>query len=300
MIKSTIPAFYFPSTVLFWHCDYFLEKMVFAFQDPIVLRVLKSPKEIIQYVKRQHNELEILRQKCLSNHTRLACHLPVYQLIDKKLTPICAEIYHENRFAEISVIIIHDAVIKMHGLEALQQIQGSECKKIYITEQPHTPVIQDAVKNGIIDLVLDLNASDLSEEVARAVSQLQQEYFQYMSQMTFNMLDVTCPEYFNDVNAIKVFQQIYKEYSIVEHYIFDAYGSCLLLDANANLSIILFDDSNSEKIKNFKLTHDAITYRVSDNCQLLYFKTLADKQNHLIHSYNDFLEVVDIEERLLS
>ena len=300
MNNINIPACYFPSTVLFGCCDDILRDNMFPIKEKLILRFVDTAQEILRYVQRQHCELEELRQDCANTSTCIENNFPAHKLISQELVPLCAEIYHDKRFAEISVIILHDSMQHEECLSIFKNLAHHKSKKIYITNNLDAADVIEALEHGLIDRAIDSHTINLIADVAQCIDKFQRQYFTEISATTLRILNITAPWCLSDSIFISFFQKLCVEHGVVEYYIMDQMGSLLMLDQYAHIHLLLVNQSDVSAIKDLNLTQKPISHMINEKYKCSYFALKATNIKKLIHSYSEFLEVIDIEERLLS
>jgi CheY-like chemotaxis protein len=337
MKKLSIPMCYFPSTILFVDDSRdFLLNFVLQLDEGLAYRIFESPKDALDCIHARQCELEQLSRRCLSEYTDVEhCPLTNYT-VNLNLAAIHAEVYNPQRFSEISVVVVDYAMPGMNGLEFCKQMENSAIKKILLTGQADEKMAIQAFNDGLIDKYIKKSDPSVTKLITESISQLQQNYFQNMSDTITRMLSVNSPTCLNDAQFIKFFQQLRESHYISEFYLSDNSGSFLMLDSDANTSFLIVKTErdlrahydlaldhgapseildalkSGEKIPAFWPPRELqtnwddwstylLTAKKITGSEVFYYayvegNALFDIRNNRIFSYNSYLDEIDAQE----
>ncbi|MCC5791964.1 MAG: response regulator [Legionellaceae bacterium] len=240
MHNQTIPTCYFPSTVLFVDDSQdFLLNFVLQLDERLAYRVFDSPFIALNDLQKKRCELDLLSQRCLSEYTEAKNCPLTNHTINLDLTAIHAEIYNPRRFSEVSVVIVDYAMPGLDGIEFCRRIDNPNIKKILLTGQADEKLAIAAFNEGLIDRFVKKSDPMAAERIMQNIQELQQQYFQAMSDMVVRMLSVSYPSCLNDGQFAACFQQLLQDKGICEYYLTDHSGSFMLLDEDARVSYLL-------------------------------------------------------------
>ena len=235
MQHFSIPTCYFPSTTLFLDDSRdFLLNFVLQLDEGVAYRIFDAPQRALDYIHNKNCELELLRNHNLHDHTSA---LPASQQID--LAAIHAEVYNPHRFSEVSVVVVDYAMPGMNGLEFCRLIKNNNIKKILLTGQADEKMAIAAFNEGLIHRYIKKSDVNASELITKGIYELQQQYFQAMSEVILRKLSITAPRCIYDANFAHFFHVLCTEKRIVEYYLTDTSGSFFMLDEDANTSYLI-------------------------------------------------------------
>jgi len=230
MQHYSIPACYFPSTVLFIDDSRdFLLNFVLQLDEGLAYRMFDSPFEALDCIHNKIGELEMFHQDDLHGS----------QIVLPNSSIIHREIYNPRRFEEISVVIVDYAMPGIDGIEFCRKINDTNIKKILLTGKADEKTAIDAFNEGLIDRFIQKNDPYVAELITKSIDELQIHYFQAISEKITQLLSVPVPNCLYDKKFAEFFRQLCQNKRIVEYYLADNSGSFLLLDDDANVSFLM-------------------------------------------------------------
>lgn len=240
MQHFTIPTCYFPSTALFLdNSQDFLLNFVLQLDERVAYRVFNSPRKALDYIHNKRCELDLISQHCLSQYIETKNSPLTNHTINSNLAAIHAEVYNPHRFSEVSVVVVDYAMPGIDGLEFCRALANSNIKKILLTGQADETLAIAAFNEGLIDKYIKKDDNNVVEQVTASIYELQQQYFQDMSEIVVRMLSVTLPSCLHDRHFMHFFHDLCVNYKISEYYLVDNSGSFLMLDDDANVSFLI-------------------------------------------------------------
>lgn len=240
MQHFTIPTCYFPSTALFLDDSHdFLLNFVLQLDEGVAYRIYDAPCNALDYIHNKRCELDLVSQHCLSEYTEAKNCPLTNHTINLDLAAIHAEVYNPHRFSEISVVVVDYAMPGMNGLEFCRRIENTNIKKILLTGQADEKLAISAFNEGLIHRYIKKSDPNAAEQITNSIYELQQHYFQDMSNMVVRMLSVTSPSCLHDKHFALFFRTLREKKRIVEYYLIDNSGSFLMLDEDANISFLI-------------------------------------------------------------
>ncbi len=240
MQNQSIPTCYFPSTALFIDDSQdFLLNFVLQLDEKLAYRIYDSPFLALEYIQKKRSELNFLSQRCISEYTE-AKNCPITNhTVNLDLAAIHAEVYNARRFSEISVVVVDYAMPGMDGIEFCRQLEHSNIKKILLTGQADEKLAIEAFNEGLIDRYVKKSDPSATDLITKNIHELQQQYFQAMSEMIIRMLSVSYPSCLEDKTFINFFNSMIAKHNICEYYLADHSGSFILLDEDARVSYLM-------------------------------------------------------------
>ncbi len=283
MNLDIIPCVFFPTTVAFVDDDKnFLEKMEAKFSRNHPLLIFNKPKEALKFLKEKYHA-DPFTNRCM--------HEPVDQDFDQRdiqinIRTIREEIYNPSRYGEITVVILDYQMPNLSGAELAEQLKQLPFKIILLTGIADQ---QEAVKlfnRGVIHRYIQKNDPNLDTLLTKAITELQQEYFQELSLPVVTSLEKS-PDYphiwFKEPEIKKVLGRLFKESDAVEYFLLDELGSYLFLTKVAKPSWFLL--KNDKEIKDL-IAHaefedappEAVLQGLKSRKYIPYFHTDQDFQ----------------------
>lgn len=271
-MQYTTPACYFPTTVLFIDDSRdFLLNFVLQLDEGLAYKIYDSPFDALDFLQKKADKPNRLMQRCMAEKQR--AQNPA------NLQAIYSEIYNDQRFAEVSVLVVDYAMPGMDGLEVCRLLKNSPIKKILLTGKADEKLVVEAFNEGLIDRYIDKNDSEAAELITKNIEVLQQQYFQTLSEKISNALNVTSVQAVDHDIFSDCFRRICKEKHIVEYYLADHNGSFLLLDEDAHAHLLTIHSENEWQLKD---AYDVL-----------------DLQREDVRTYHQHLDAIDAEELLL-
>jgi len=243
----SIPACYFPSTVLFLDDGRdFLLNLVLQLDEGLAYRSFHSPEKALDYIRKKPGELELLQHRGLTAKKSSKPRLNETSAGD--LAAIYKEVYNPHRFAEISVVIVDYILPVMDGLEFCRRIENNDIKKILLVGPADEALARAAVQEGIIHRYIKKTDANALSETTKSISDLQSQYFQEMSELIFQQLAIEAPSCLEDMAFSRFFSQFREDNRLFEYYLIDSSGSFLLLDEDANVSFFIIKTKDDVKL----------------------------------------------------
>ncbi len=270
----TVPLCYFPSLVLFLDNGHdFLLNVLLQLNEHVAYRWFDAPIEALNFLEGYRRRQQTLSRHCLSEH-RDALQFFHFQT-DVALSALYAELYNPYRFSELSVMVIDSKARGMNGFEFCRRVGHSPIKKLLLIQADEKQEAIEALNTGIIDAFLDKKSADITEKISHTIATLQKDYFLSMSEKMLNCLNVDVSPCLQDMAFAFFMQSFLARQHAVEYYLIDRQGSFLLLDEDANPSVLMVHSPEQmEKDALFAAQHgfpetsiDAITQGQNMICQ---------------------------------
>ncbi|GGI89173.1 response regulator [Legionella impletisoli] len=235
-----IPTCFFPSTTVFLDDNRdFLLNFVLQLDEEVAYRIFDNPSKALDYIHHKHCEFEFLNQRYLNEYYESKPDMGMQTNFRSDLAVVHAEVYNPNRFAELSVVVVDYAMPGMDGLEFCRRIENPNIKKILLSGQADEKLAVEAFNEGLIDRYIKKNETNAAELIIKSIYELQQQYFQSMSDAIERMLSIKTPACLSDKHFMQFFQGILEANGIIEYYLADHSGSFFMLDEDANTSFLI-------------------------------------------------------------
>lgn len=264
-----IPVCYFPTTVLLVSSK--PNDLVHQKSTRIGECCVNTVAEALQRIQSAHCELNLLNQRCLQECIEAQQFSDLTRQIKFTLPEIHAELFNAERFTEISVMVVDNALPEMSGLEFCCAVATPNIKKILLIDGVDEASAQLALQAGIIDRYVkkqDPRQGDLVEE---AIFELQGLYFQEMSCEIVRLLMLKLPSCLSDETFAAFFFEFCNKHAIAEYYLVNDSGDFVLLDKDAN-----------------------VYFLVAKTKADVFATTFSDKQRQAIHSYHRHLTELSV------
>jgi CheY-like chemotaxis protein len=162
-----------------------------------------------------------------------------------RLTNFLDLVENENRFNEISVIVVDYAMPGMNGIDLCRALSKHPAKKILLTGEADHRIAVDAFNEGLIHrFILKQTQEDLlCKELNLAIDEMQNIYFSTNSRKI--LANLALDETFTNPFLIKFFNQIFSQKKYMEFYLLNARGSLLLLDENGEAEIFVCENAKT-------------------------------------------------------
>lgn len=276
MPTKKIACRYHPTTIVIIDDDEsFLKSMSLHLGHDIPCITFKNPKEALEFLNESYQSDSYLN-RCISHTPE---NVPSKRNIQVDIQPIASEIYNPDRFNEISVIIVDQMMPGLKGLELCGQLTNASFKKILLTGRATTEDIIKGFNQGIINKYIAKDADNLTQQIKDGVRELQQEYFNELSNTVINSLadSETAGSCLSDPVFVEFFNEFLNEHEIVEYSLTDTEGSFLLLDAAGKPFILAVKDEDAmEAARDMarfskKPPSDDVLQKIEKNECIVYF-----------------------------
>lgn len=236
---SGIPIYYYPTTTAFVDdSKTFLTNFSLQLQPDLAFKLFDTSKKALDYISNAHNSSYVSERSVdtfqensgnpITNHT-----------ITLNLSSIQQEIYNSKRFSEVAVVAVDYNMPIIDGLEFCRKLTSNPIKKILLTGKGDEKIAVAAFNEGIINSYIQKNETQVIEHVNEQVLKLQIKYFQAITEKISSIITGESPSFIRDPLFCKFFYDLCKTYNIVEYYLLEVTGSFLMLDADANPSILV-------------------------------------------------------------
>lgn len=159
-----------------------------------------------------------------------------------------ASIMHDaQRFAQISVVIVDYAMPRMTGVDFCRHLRGQAVKKVLLTGKTGESTAVAAFNEGLIDLFLVKQDSDLPRKIVSEVARLQHAYFAQRTAALDPMVSFEDHGFLADPAFARWFAEFRQRHTIVEHYVTSSPPGLLLIDAEGHTTKLVI--SGEERMR---------------------------------------------------
>ncbi len=195
------------------------------------------------------------------------------------------EIGNQNRYDQISVVILDYAMPGENGTEIAKQLQGSGLKVILLTGEATESRALELFNQGIIHHYIRKNNPHYTEMLIEAITRFQYEHSVELSKPVIESIinqsrllgeKSSC---LDDPVFIKLVHSLLDKHKITEHYLSDESGSYLFLNANGKLSWLIVKTEDQMEGMEYELSLD--DYPIDDK-----LKKAIQNREVLKHCFN--------------
>lgn len=170
--------------------------------------------------------------------------------IEVKFSKICSMLDDENRFKQITTVVVDYQMPEVDGLTFLAMLKDFPMRKILLTGVADAEIAIKALDRGLIDAYVRKHDTNLLHKIQDIITNNQVNYFHAQSSLINSALKISQE---NDsllsASYNNLFQTVKEKYQAIEHYLMDENGSCMFLSKNTqrvNLIIKSGEQINSE------------------------------------------------------
>jgi CheY-like chemotaxis protein len=143
----------------------------------------------------------------------------------------------------------------MNGVEFCRQIKNRDIKKIMLTGEADHNIAVQAFNEGIIDKFIMKGSPDMSQEVNKAIHEMQLKHYIDLSKLLTIAIEnnqSAPPSFLNDPEFSKLFYQIIEQNKFIEFYLLENIGNFLLVDIKGRASwLVVCDEAQMKALYEF-------------------------------------------------
>lgn len=241
-----VPLCYFPSLVLFLDNGHdFLLNVLLHLNEQIAYRWFDVPMEALDFIHHYPQKYGVISRRCAREYQEALDTFAFH--MDEGLAPLYAEMYNPYRFSELAVMVIDSHARGMDGFEFCRRVGHTMTKKLLLIYPEEEKKAQEALRAGVIDGYLDKKNPGIIERIHQEIHRLQMDYFLAMSYAISRTLGVVVSDCLRHPMFQALMKGLIARHHIAEYYLIDREGSFLLLDEDANPSILIVNSFKKAK-----------------------------------------------------
>ncbi len=280
-------AYYYPTTAIFIDdSQRFLTTISLKLDTRLAYLSFTRTQNALNYLT-ENSSTEDLASKCLSENFNSDSHGLYSSEYDVKITlsNLYSQIYNSNRFNEISVAIVDYSMPSMNGAEfcTILKTLNKSVKIILLTVEADENKGIELFNKGLIDKFVLKNSPNFSVYVNSYIVELQKTYFEDQSSLIIKNISEKPLSWIKSQTFIKLFNQIRKEYDIVEYYLLEKSGSFFMLKFDGKpLWFIVCDDTDIEEYYDIAKdcnASEAVLKLLKDRRKIPYFDNPDERTN---------------------
>lgn len=230
MRQYAIHPFAFPTTVAFVDDSRsFLESVALGLNANLAFKLFDSPFSALVELN-GCAAMPPMVQDFFSLYRYRGEASDAQHVVNVNLDKIHREVHNDQRFEQISVVVVDFDMPDMNGLEFCRNIKNEAVRKILLTGIADEQVAVQAFNEGIIDRFIRKQYPDAMARLNAAIGELQVSYLQQIEDALLRLLAVGSHMFLFDPIFAQRFGEIRAELKIVEHYLSCVPDGVLMLD----------------------------------------------------------------------
>lgn len=203
------------------------------------------------------------------------------------------EIYSQERFNDVSVLIIDYQMHEMNGIDVCKALIKHPAKKILLTGgMDREKIAIEAFNNGIIHRFINKTDPNFPTQLKQAVSLLKESYFSDLSTKLLPNISQAKKSLLHNPTYINFARNLQGQFNTAEHYLLDVNGSSLLLDAVGNpLWIIIKHESEIDNLTDIANNQEAPDHLINTlkNREMIPFFFSEEDYQQPASCWNEYL-----------
>lgn len=182
-------------------------------------------------------------------------------------------VYFDDRYGEISVVLVDYAMPEIDGLSFCRQLKRAGKRVILLTGEAGHELAVEAFNEKLIDQFILKGAANCSLVLEKAIEDQQRAYFLEASKIILRSLPVQSAivtQLLMEPAFVKLFDDLCREHQFVEYYLIDDEGGFLFLDGEGSPSILVL--KNAENLDDY--------YDIAINAEGVEESILSALRNH--------------------
>lgn len=173
-----------------------------------------------------------------------------HRRLDVNIQQLHHEIYSNQRFEEISTIIIDHSMPGMSGLNFCRQLENPNLQKILLTGVADEYLAIQAFNEGLIHHYIRKQDFDMIDQLEKAIEVAQWRYFNKLSEVPIKAIiaDGLISHALDDKQFQILFQKVMKQYRFSEAYLFESMGSFLFLTEDSNAHGLIVNSADQLEV----------------------------------------------------
>lgn len=228
---------YFPTTVALVDDEpAFVDSLVMALGTQFPVKTFTKATKALDYFNNQYSRKSFSKELLLPEEEE-----GDLIKLNFDLRAVDQLIYNDNRFSEITVLVVDQAMPDMTGLELCRQLNRHKMRIILLTGEAGNEMAVAAFNKGIIHQFILKSVPNREQVLKDAIKHQQLQYFIGQANNIFDNAEVQSDiiaTQLSDPLLVKYFLDMVKKHNIVEYYLLDNEGGFLLADENGKTSLL--------------------------------------------------------------
>ena len=235
MNEQIMACMYYPTTVIAVDDNLAVLKNLELKLGRIMLcKTFSIPEEALDYIEKNIKKRDSLEEivhvnEESSTYISSSEQLPIAYDVSK----IYQHVYKEDRFSNVSVIIVDYAMPGMNGEELCRKLRaehGSLIKIIMLTGEANDPKAIQLFNAGVIDRFIRKSQQGVDEALINTVLEMQEFYFKDLTSQIFKGISSEKTSALGDPAFAYFFDKVRQEISATSYYLIEISGSFIFFD----------------------------------------------------------------------
>lgn len=284
---------YYPTTIVAIDDDADFLKTTTQHLEVTDCIAYSSPKKALTSLKNQHAfqriQARILKTTAVPEESH---SLPDDYALLVNMRKLHEEIYSDERFNDVSVLIVDYYMDDISGIDFCESLAEHPAKKILLTGgRDKEKIAIEAFNKGIIHRFINKADPNFVSQLRQAVTTLKEAYFRDLTLTLLPYLSSSGTILQNPV-YINLVKNLQEQFKTIEHYLLDISGSSLFLDAKATPHWLVI--KNETELNNYKKIAqeqdiDSGFIRALNQNQKIPFFFLDEDYQHAVNKWDKFL-----------
>lgn len=239
MIIKGLPLFYYPTTWIYVDDDKILLKsMTMVLNEYNLIKTFQSSKLCLNYMNNYippSSKHTFLKSMVYDEHHGVLHHTPV----DFDITMLAALSKDEERFNEITAIIIDYSMPEIDGFALAEQSNSFPARKILLTGKVQDDQAVKGFNSNLIHRYVQKFEPDMENKLIEYLKLLTFQYFQNITSPLLSYLETENKLPQSDPAFINFFINYCEQNEIIEYYLIDKHGSYLCINKHGNKSCLV-------------------------------------------------------------
>ena len=236
---TTIQPFAFPTTVGFVDDNAnFLANLSLQLDTRLAFRFFSSAEHALNAINSAVAQPPTADRFLARYHDRIE-QSDEQEVIAMRIDAIRRQVGNARRFECTSVLVVDYDMPGMNGLEVCRRIKHPAIKKIVLTGKADEHLAVKGFNEGIIDRFIRKQEPGAFEALNQAIDEMQDAYLRDTQSTVVEALALSEYRFLNDPVFAQKAREIFKQLSIVEHYLSARPTGLLMLDSAAAPSLLV-------------------------------------------------------------
>lgn len=240
--------FYHPTSVVALDDDpLFLESFAFHFGDDFICNTFTQADDALRCFEKL-TAFQMLGEDFFTSETGVldsTGSTSSEQLIKMNDDHMIRLMGDENRFQQISLLVVDYAMPGMNGVEVCRRLKGHPARKILLTGKAGEETAVKAFNEGIIDCFLMKQMADLPRVLEQEMRKLQRKYFNEQTSSLQLALGIQNSSLATHSAFNEHFLKIFEARGVVEYYRHTRPGGVLMVTDEGEVMFLVIQDDDT-------------------------------------------------------
>lgn len=237
MVTERIYPYYFPTTAVFIDDDRdFLLNFSLQLDEELSYQLFDSPHKGETYIRKKamaHDRRSYFKVQEADPNS------PNGPIISLSLADIHREMYNNQRFTEVSVLVVDYSMPGINGIDLCKALNDCPIKKILLTGKADEQIAIEAFNEGVIDRFVRKSDAAVVAKINKHIHDLQPLYFKDNADVMIQTLGANTLPFLEDPEFVRYFHSLCQKTKTVEYYLTDKPKGFLLVSEDAAVSQLL-------------------------------------------------------------